>query len=116
MSRAFEWLYRRLGKRYFLLYVLFEFPSGAAITFATVGLFSLYEDIASAPFWRVVLVAEASVAVAMLYAVHRTKELALPLLPRSSESSRVAWRSARDSTPGPWSWGRSAAAGGSSSR
>ena len=80
MQLAFQWLYRRLGKRYFLLYVLFELASGILITFGTVGLFALYEDVSSATFWKVVIVAELSVGVAVLYAIHRTKELAMPLV------------------------------------
>ena len=99
MSRAFQWLYRRLGKRYFLLYVLFEVGSGAVITLATVGLFSLYEDVASASFWRVVLFAELWVGVAMLYAIYRTKAVAMPLLRwigggRDPAAAPEAWRQA----------------------
>ena len=99
MPRAFEWLYRRLGKRYFLLYVLFELLSGVLITLATVGLFSLYENLPSATFWRAVIFAELSVAVAMIYAIHRTKEIAMPLVRwvdggRDAAAAPEAWRRA----------------------
>ena len=99
MPRAFEWLYQRLGKRYFLLYVLFELGSGALITLATVGLFALYENPTSATFWRVVIFAELWVAVAMLFAIHRSKEIAMPLVRwvgggRDAAAAPEAWRRA----------------------
>jgi hypothetical protein len=99
MPRALEWLYRRLGKRYFLLYVVFELASGALITLATVGLFALYENPTSATFWRVVIFAELWVAVAMIYALHRTKEIAMPLVRwvgggRDAAAAPEAWRRA----------------------
>ena len=97
MQRAFGWLYRRLGKRYFLLYVLFEIGSGVLITLATVGLFSLYEDVSTATFWRVVIFAELWVGVAMLYVLWRSKALTMPLVRwvgdgRDPETAAGAWR------------------------
>jgi hypothetical protein len=36
--------YRRLGKRYFLVYVSFDFVSAYVVCFAKLGLFALYKD------------------------------------------------------------------------
>lgn len=99
MQRAFAWLYGRLGKRYFLLYLIFEMASGVLITLATVGLFALYEDVSSATFWRVVVFAELAVGIGMAYAVHRTKEISMPLVRwvgggRDPEGAPEAWRKA----------------------
>ena len=99
MARAFRWLYRKLGKRYFALYLLFEVGSGVLITLATVGLFSLYEEMSSATFWRAVLFAELWVGVAMAYAIYRSRELAMPLVRwvadgRDPAEAPAAWRRA----------------------
>jgi len=42
MPLLFGRAYRRMGKHYFLLYVVFEFVSAFVVCLATVGLFSLY--------------------------------------------------------------------------
>lgn len=99
MQRAFGWLYRNLEKRYFLLFGAFELGSVAIITLATVGLFSLYEDMSAGTFWRVVLVAEGWVALAALYTIWRTRGMALPLVRwveggRDPADAPAAWRRA----------------------
>ena len=53
--------YRRLGKHYFLLYVVFEFVSAFVVCLATLGLFALYTDPSSSEFWTIAIFAEACV-------------------------------------------------------
>jgi len=92
------WLYRKLGARYFVLWIAFECFTAVTITLATVGLFSLYEDMDAATFWEIVVVAEAAVAVALVYTVVRTRHLALPL---------VEWvKEGRDPAGAPDAWRR----------
>ncbi len=74
------WLYRKLGSRFFALWIAFEAFTAITITFATVALFSLYEDMSTALFWELVLVAEAAVVVALIYTAVRTKHLAAPVV------------------------------------
>jgi len=51
MPFSLGWLYRKLGRRYFPLFLVFEYVSGTVITLATVGLFSLYEDMSERGSW-----------------------------------------------------------------
>jgi adenylate cyclase len=98
MPLTFGWLYRHMQDRYFLLWIGFECFTAAIITLATMGLFRLYEDMSAATFWRLALIAEACVAVALVYSVMRTKHLALPL---------VDWvRRGRDPEGAPQAWHR----------
>ena len=100
MPFSFGWLYGKLGRRYFPLYLVFEYVSGAVITLATVGLFSLYEDMTSAEFWRVALISIACETVAMTYYAAKVWRLARPLIEwtdgtvRSPEAAPAAWRQA----------------------
>jgi hypothetical protein len=58
-------LYRRLGARYFSVYVVFEYVSACVVCLATVGIFSLYTETSPAEFWRVAAVAEGVVILAV---------------------------------------------------
>ena len=62
MPFFFERAYRRMGKHYFLLYVVFEFASAFIVCLATVGLFALYTDPSSSEFWTIAVFAEVCVA------------------------------------------------------
>lgn len=62
MPFLFERAYRRMGKRYFLLYVVFEFVSAFVVCLATVGLFALYVDQTASEFWTIAIFADACVA------------------------------------------------------
>ncbi len=61
MPFLFERAYRRLGKRYFLLYVVFELVSAFVVCLATLGLFALYTDPSASEFWTIAIFAEACV-------------------------------------------------------
>jgi adenylate cyclase len=61
MPFFFERAYRRLGRHYFLLYVVFEFASAFVVCLATLGLFSLYTDPSASEFWTIALFAEVCV-------------------------------------------------------
>jgi adenylate cyclase len=92
-------LYGRLGTKYFGLYVVFEVVSAFVVCLATVGIFSLYTETSPAEFWRVVAVAEGSVALALAYAVTREWRLARPILAwiragRPEEDALAVWRCA----------------------
>ena len=99
MPLSFGWLYRKLGRRYLPLFLLFEYGSGAVITLGTVGLFSLYQDMSSGQFWRVVAVSQGCVAVAMTYYAMRVWGLGKPLMEwldagRPASGAADAWRRA----------------------
>jgi adenylate cyclase len=61
MPFLFERAYKRLGKHYFLLYVVFEFVSAFVVCLATLGLFALYTDPSASEFWTIAIFAEACV-------------------------------------------------------
>jgi hypothetical protein len=42
-----RWAYRKLGPRYLYAYIAFEFVSALTVTLGTVGIFSLYQDVAA---------------------------------------------------------------------
>jgi len=61
MPFFFEKAYRRMGKNYFLLYLIFEFVSAIVVCLATLGLFALYTDPSESEFWLIAAFAEACV-------------------------------------------------------
>jgi hypothetical protein len=79
-------LYRRLGPRYFALYVVFEFVSAFVVCLATVGILSLYTETSPAEFWRVAAVADLAVMLAVAYGVVRERKLTAS--PSGSSSAR----------------------------
>jgi adenylate cyclase len=92
-------LYKRLGARYFSIYVVFEFVSASVVCLATVGIFSLYTETSPAEFWRVAAVAEGVVILAVTYAVIREWRLARPIIDwiragRPEEDALGVWRCA----------------------
>jgi class 3 adenylate cyclase len=99
MPHAAEWLYRRLGPRYFWAYAAFEVFSAFLICWATLGLFLLYLDIGASEFWRAVLVSEAAVALTLVWVMHRVRHLAQPLIDwlregKPASGALLAWRTA----------------------
>jgi adenylate cyclase len=61
MPFLFGRAYERMGKHYFLVYVVFEFVSAFVVCLATLGLFALYTDPSSSEFWTIAIFAEACV-------------------------------------------------------
>jgi class 3 adenylate cyclase len=59
MPFLFERAYRRMGKHYFLLYLIFEFVSAIVVCLATLGLFALYTNPTAEQFWTIAIFAEA---------------------------------------------------------
>src|SRR4051794_20672639 len=73
-------LYRLLGRHYLWLYLGFEVTTALIITIATVGLFRLYTpDTSTAEFWRIAVVAESLVVLALVYTVTKAIKMAKPL-------------------------------------
>jgi len=105
MPFSLGWLYRKLGRRYFPLFLVFEYVSGTVITLATVGLFSLYEDMSERELWRVALLSLACVTAAMTYYAARVWRLARPLIEWAGGSQRSP-----EEAPGAWRRGGRAAA------
>jgi class 3 adenylate cyclase len=80
MPFASEWLYRRLGWRYFWAYAVFEVTSAWLITLGTLGIFVLYTDASAAEFWRALLVAELCTTLGLVWVMFRAKALVWPLV------------------------------------
>ena len=80
MPRIFGRLYRKLGTRYFGLYVVFECVSAFVVCLATVGIFSLYTETSPAEFWRVVAVAEGATLAAVIWVIARAWRLTRPII------------------------------------
>lgn len=99
MPFLFGRAYRRLGTRYFALYLVFEVVSAFVVCLATVGIFALYVETSPGEFWRVVLVAEAAVGLAVAYSMSRAWKLSRPIAAwlrsgRGEEGALEVWRDA----------------------
>src|SRR3954447_5358779 len=99
MPFAFEWLYRKLGPGYFWAYCLFEVASAFVITLVTLAIFSLYIETTAAQFWRAFVVAEVAAGIGLVWAMHRAKGLAWPLVAwvragKPADGALDAWRRA----------------------
>ena len=84
--------YRRMGKHYFLLYVVFEFVSAFVVCLATLGLFALYTDPSGSDFWTIAIFAEACVMVSTAIRIvtgRRSANLTSPIayLPAASRNA-----------------------------
>lgn len=96
---SLDGLYRRLGSRYFLLYVVFDAVSAWVICLGTIGLFALYEPVTSEEFVRLLIVTEGCVALGLLYSGWTARKVARPLIDwmrqgRPAAGALEAWRTA----------------------
>jgi class 3 adenylate cyclase len=94
-----RWAYRRLGPRYLYAYIAFEYVSALVIGLGTVGIFSLYQEMSEAEFWRIALVSWACVLVALLSSTVKLKRDLEPLFhwiggSREERGAVAAWRAA----------------------
>lgn len=80
MPFASDWLYRRLGWRYFWAYAFFDAFSAVLIAAGTLGIFVLYTDVTAGQFWRALLAAEIAVALGLVWAMRRARELVRPVV------------------------------------
>src|SRR5437764_962763 len=96
---AADWLYRKLGHRYFWAYVAFEITSAFLICLGTVGLFALYTNTTESQFWRAFGVSCIAVAVGLVWAMRRARGLSDPLIDwvhdgKPASRALLAWRTA----------------------
>jgi class 3 adenylate cyclase len=99
MPFLFGVLYRRLGRAYFVLYLVFELVSAILVCLGTVGIFALYTETSAAEFWRVVAVAEGATLVAAAWSMARAWRLIRPVLAwlkggADEDGALGAWRCA----------------------
>ncbi len=96
MPFFFERAYRRMGRRYFLLYVVFEFVSAIIVCLATLGLFAIYTDSSSSEFWTIAAFAEACVVLSTVFMMWGGARRVRPILDwmEGSGDALVAWRAA----------------------
>src|SRR3954454_12921711 len=80
MPYASEWMYRKLGWRYFWAYVAFDVVSAVLTTLATLGIFALYTDPSWDEFVRAFVVAEVFVTLGLGFVMLRAKGLAWPIV------------------------------------
>jgi adenylate cyclase len=80
MPFASEWLYRRLGWRYFWAYAVFDVVSALLITAGTLGIFVLYTDASAAEFWRAFAIAELATVLGLAWVMLKAKPLVWPLV------------------------------------
>src|SRR3954469_23021450 len=99
MGSLLDYLYKRTGRFYLLLFGLFDAGSAVIICFATVGLFALYTNISTAQFWEAVVFSEICVALGLiLTAAHAVRQIA-PVTAwiksgRGKRGALEAWRTA----------------------
>src|SRR3954453_22500619 len=79
MPFAFEWLYRRLGWRYFWAYAVFNLVSSFFITLGTLFIFSLYTDTSDEQFWRAFVISEVAVLIGLVWVMLRVRPFVLPM-------------------------------------
>lgn len=96
MPFLFGRAYRRMGKHYFLLYVVFEFVSAFIVCLATVGLFALYTDPSSSEFWIIAAFAEACVALSTGFMLWGGARRVRPIIDwmEGHGDALLAWRTA----------------------
>jgi adenylate cyclase len=102
MDRVLDRLYRRLGKRYFLLWTLLEAGSAVFITLGSIGLLTLYEDLSSEEFWRLVIFTEVLITAVFIAGVVKIRAHAQPVYDwvckgadaHGEDATIAAWRSA----------------------
>jgi adenylate cyclase len=96
MPFLFGRAYRRMGKHYFLLYVVFEFVSAFIVCLATVGLFALYTDPSSSEFWIIAAFAEVCVALSTGFMLWGGAKRVRPVIDwmEGSGDALQAWRTA----------------------
>jgi class 3 adenylate cyclase len=96
MPFLFERAYRRMGKRYFLLYLGFEFVSAIVVCLATLGLFALYTNPSSSEFWTIAIFAEACVVLTTATMLAGGVKRVRPILHwmDGHGDAHAAWRSA----------------------
>src|SRR5215208_7202648 len=96
MPFLFGRAYRRMGKHYFLLYVVFEFVSAFVVCLATVGLFALYTDPTSSEFWTIAAFAETCVALSTAFMLWGGAKQVRPILDwvEGHGDALEAWRAA----------------------
>ena len=96
MPFFFERAYRRMGRRYFLLYVVFEFVSAIVVCLATLGLFALYTDPTASEFWTIAAFAEACVVLSTGFMMWGGAKRVRPILAwmEGKGDALVAWRAA----------------------
>jgi adenylate cyclase len=80
MPFASEWLYRRLGWRYFWAYAAFDVVSALLIAAGTLGIFVLYTDATAEQFWRALAIAEAATLLGVAWVMWHAKSLVWPLI------------------------------------
>jgi class 3 adenylate cyclase len=96
---AAGWLYRKLGPKYLLAYLVFEVVSALLITLGTVGIFSLYQRLNDAQLRWILLFSWGCVLVALAAGVMKISRSSRPLREwmRDGQGERgaaEAWRSA----------------------
>jgi class 3 adenylate cyclase len=96
MPFLFERAYRRMGKRYFLLYVAFELVSAFVVCLATLGLFALYTDPSSSEFWAIAVFAEVCVLLSTSFMMWSGARRVRPIVAwmEGEGGAREAWRAA----------------------
>jgi adenylate cyclase len=96
MPFLFGKAYERLGKRYFWLYVAFEFVSAFIVCLATVGLFALYTDPSSSEFWTIAAFAEVCVALSTAFMLWGGAKRVRPIIDwmDGNGDALAAWRAA----------------------
>lgn len=97
MPFVFDRLYRRLGRAYFVVYMLFDVVSALVICLGTVGLFKLYEDIPPGEFFIILAAAEGVCLLTVIYVLIKGLSIARPITrwiggQRDPESTLEAWR------------------------
>src|ERR671929_1609829 len=97
LVKAAGWLYRKLGPRYFLLYLGWELFSALFIALGTVGIFSLYQRLSDAQLHTIVLFSWGAVLVALAAGFKKVRRSSRPLRDwiggdRGEDGAADAWR------------------------
>jgi class 3 adenylate cyclase len=94
-----RWAYRKLGPRYLYAYIAFEFVSALTIALGTLGIFSLYQEMTEAEFWRIAAFAELCTVLALISGTGKLRRDLAPLQSwirgtREERGAMAAWQAA----------------------
>ncbi|HEX6457959.1 MAG TPA: adenylate/guanylate cyclase domain-containing protein [Thermoleophilaceae bacterium] len=74
MERAYEWLYRRTGRRYLDVIGVIDFLSAGVISLGTLGILRLYIHMSDAQFLRIMIVSDLCILVALALGMWTLRE------------------------------------------
>jgi adenylate cyclase len=99
VERAYEWLYRRTGRRYLTVIAAIECFSAGVISLGTIGILRLYVSMSDAQFFAIMAASDVFILIALTYGLWSMRDEIEPLRrwvagEREGVDPAAAWRAA----------------------